>query len=285
MKQLKITTKITSRESISLDKYLLEIGRIELLTPEQENDLALRIVAGDESAVELLTKANLRFVVSVAKQYQSPGLSLVDLINEGNLGLMRAAQRFDPSKGFKFITYAVWWIRQAIMNAITAQGRLIKLPQHKQTTFRKMQEVIKEFHQQNEREPSRREISELMTLTLNEVAELMQYRERTTSIDSPVLGEESTMTVLDTIVGDGPLPDSGLMRDSVSVDLKQQLSKLPFREHQVLVRSFGIGNQIERSLSDIAEEFGLTRERVRQIRERALRNLRRRVIQSKAMIA
>lgn len=276
MRQLKITKQITNRESESLDKYLLEIGRIELLTPEEEVELAERITKGDAKALEKLTKANLRFVVSVAKQYQNQGLTLGDLINEGNLGLIKAAQRFDVTRGFKFISYAVWWIRQAILQALAEQARMVRLPLNKVGTISKFGKAFSSLEQQLEREPSPDELAEILEMAVEEVRETMKQAGRHVSMDSPFApGEDKSL--IDTIPDEGSIePDGSLMLDSLCQEVKRALATLTPREADVLTLYFGLGATTNNALTleEIGERFCLTRERVRQIKEKAIRRLR-----------
>ena len=276
MRQLKITKQITNRESESLDKYLLEIGRIELLTPEEEVELAERITKGDAKALEKLTKANLRFVVSVAKQYQNQGLTLGDLINEGNLGLIKAAQRFDVTRGFKFISYAVWWIRQAILQALSEQARMVRLPLNKVGTISKFGKAFSSLEQQLEREPSPDELAEILEMAVEEVRETMKQAGRHVSMDSPFApGEDKSL--IDTIPDEGSIePDGSLMLDSLCQEVKRALATLTPREADVLTLYFGLGATTNNALTleEIGERFCLTRERVRQIKEKAIRRLR-----------
>ena len=276
MRQLKITKQITNRESESLDKYLLEIGRIELLTPEEEVELAERITKGDAKALERLTKANLRFVVSVAKQYQNQGLTLGDLINEGNLGLIKAAQRFDVTRGFKFISYAVWWIRQAILQALAEQARMVRLPLNKVGTISKFGKAFSSLEQQLEREPSPDELAEILEMAVEEVRETMKQAGRHVSMDSPFApGEDKSL--IDTIPDEGSIePDGSLMLDSLCQEVKRALATLTPREADVLTLYFGLDATTNNALTleEIGERFCLTRERVRQIKEKAIRRLR-----------
>lgn len=275
MRQLKINNKITSRESIALDKYLTDINKIGLLTPEEEADLAAKIREGDQAALEKLTKANLRFVVSVAKQYQNQGLSLSDLINEGNLGLMKAAKRFDETRGFKFISYAVWWIRQSIMQAIVEYSRLVRMPNNKAAGYSKVSQAIMAFVQKHEREPELEELADFMEVSLRDVEHAMQGRMRHLSFDAPVAGDDSDMTMLDLMSYDGSTPDRGLMGESLKQEVQTNLNLLAPRERQVLACYFGLDGESILNLEEIGERFDLTRERVRQIKERAIRRLRR----------
>ena len=276
MRQLKITNKITNRESLALDKYLNDISKIPLLNPEEEIDLARRIKQGDKDALEKLTKSNLRFVVSVAKQYQNQGLSLSDLINEGNLGLMKAAKRFDETKGFKFISYAVWWIRQSILQAIVEYSRMVRLPLNKVGQYNKVNESITNFTQENEREPSTQEIADMMDMTEKEVNTILKGSVRHLSVDAPLADNEDSSTLLDMIsMNEEASPDLKLMEESLQRELVSGLSVLSPREVDVLSCYYGLNGKSALTLEEIGELFGLTRERVRQIKERALRRLRR----------
>ena len=276
MRQLKINNKITSRESIALDKYLTDINKIGLLSPEEEAALASRIREGDEQALEKLTKANLRFVVSVAKQYQNQGLSLSDLINEGNLGLMKAAKRFDETRGFKFISYAVWWIRQSIMQAIVEYSRLVRMPNNKAAGYSKVSQAIMSFVQAHEREPEPEELAEYMDVSLRDVEHAMLGRMRHLSFDAPVAGDDSDMTMLDLMsTGGDNIPDTALMGESLKKEVQSNLNLLAPRERQVLACYFGLDGESQLNLEEIGDRFDLTRERVRQIKERAIRRLRR----------
>ncbi len=274
MRQLKISKQITNRESQSLDKYLQEIGKVDLLTPDEEVDLAKRIRDGDQLALEKLTKANLRFVVSVAKQYQNQGLSLGDLINEGNLGLIKAAQRFDETRGFKFISYAVWWIRQSILQALAEQSRIVRLPLNRVGSLNKISKTFSELEQKYEREPSPDELAEVLDVTTNEVVDTMKISGRHVSMDAPfVQGEENSL--LDVLENDGEdKPDSELMNDSLRREVQRALSTLTQREADVISLYFGLNGEHSMTLEEIGEKFNLTRERVRQIKEKAIRRLR-----------
>jgi len=274
MRQLKISKQITNRESQSLDKYLQEIGKVDLLTPEEEVTLAKKIKEGDQVALEKLTKANLRFVVSVAKQYQNQGLSLGDLINEGNLGLIKAAQRFDETRGFKFISYAVWWIRQSILQALAEQSRIVRLPLNRVGSLNKISRTFSELEQKFEREPSPEELAEVLELTESEVVDTMKNSGRHISVDAPfVQGEEnSLLDVLDN--GEEDTPDSALMSDSLRREVQRALSTLTKREADVISLYFGLDNNQSFTLEEIGAKFSLTRERVRQIKEKAIRRLR-----------
>ena len=278
MRQLKITNKITNRESLALDKYLQEIGKIDMLTPEEEADLARRIREGDQAALENLTKANLRFVVSVAKQYQNQGLSLSDLINEGNVGLMKAARRFDETKGFKFISYAVWWIRQSILQAIVEYSRIVRLPLSKTSSYNKVNEAYLSFVQEFEREPTHQELADLLEISVKEVSNLMD-NSRHLSFDAPISSDEDgSATMLDLMSSDDNLsPDLELMKESLSSEIAHGLSSLSPREMEILSAYFGLGGNKPMTLDEIGEMFDLTRERVRQLKERALRRLRKSV--------
>jgi len=274
MRQLKISKQITNRESQSLDKYLQEIGKVDLLTPDEEVELAKRIKDGDQIALEKLTKANLRFVVSVAKQYQNQGLSLGDLINEGNLGLIKAAQRFDETRGFKFISYAVWWIRQSILQALAEQSRIVRLPLNRVGSLNKISKTFSELEQKYEREPSPEELAEVLDVTTAEVVDTMKISGRHVSMDAPfVQGEENSL--LDVLENDSEeTPDSGLMNDSLRKEVQRALSTLTQREADVITLYFGLNGEHAMTLEEIGEKFNLTRERVRQIKEKAIRRLR-----------
>lgn len=274
MRQLKITKSITNRESQSLDKYLQEIGREELLTADEEVTLAKRIKEGDPAALEKLTKANLRFVVSVAKQYQNQGLSLPDLINEGNLGLIKAAQRFDETRGFKFISYAVWWIRQSILQALAEQSRIVRLPLNKIGSINKINKAFAKLEQDFEREPSAGEIAELTEISEDDVKESMKSSGRHVSMDAPLVqGEENDMyDVLQS--DDSPRPDATLLNDSLRREIERALKTLTQREADVIRLYFGLSGEHTMTLEEIGERFDLTRERVRQIKEKAIRRLK-----------
>jgi RNA polymerase primary sigma factor len=273
MRQLKITKSITNREGESLDKYLQDIGKEELLSTEEEVDLAMRIRNGDQKALERLTKANLRFVVSVAKQYQNQGLALPDLINEGNLGLIKAAERFDETRGFKFISYAVWWIRQSILQAIADQSRIVRLPLNQVSSVNKISQVLNRFEQENERRPSVDEISEHIDLPKEKIDEAMNINGKHVSVDAPFVdGEDSSL--LDILVNDSsPSADKQLLLESLRQEIQKALQILNERERLVITAYFGIGQQ-EMTLDEIGEKYDLTRERVRQIKEKAIRRLR-----------
>ena len=273
MRQLKITKSITNRESASLDKYLQEIGREELITVEEEVELAGRIRNGDRAALEKLTRANLRFVVSVAKQYQNQGLSLPDLINEGNLGLIKAAEKFDETRGFKFISYAVWWIRQSILQALAEQSRIVRLPLNQVGSLNKINKAFSRFEQANERKPSAEELAEELDIPVDKIADTLKMSGRHVSVDAPfVEGEDNSL--IDVMVNeDSPNADRGLINESLSKEIDRALSTLTDREAEIIRKFFGIGMP-EMTLEEIGEEFGLTRERVRQIKEKAIRRLR-----------
>lgn len=274
MRQLKITKSITNRESASLDKYLQEIGREELITAEEEVILAKKIKDGDQRALEKLTRANLRFVVSVAKQYQNQGLSLPDLINEGNLGLIKAAKRFDETRGFKFISYAVWWIRQSILQALAEQSRIVRLPLNQVGSLNKINKAYSKLEQEFEREPSAEELADILDLPIDKVSDTMKVSGRHVSMDAPFAnGEESSL--LDVLVNlDSPKADNGLMNESLSKEIDRALSTLTERERDVVKLFFGIGLNHGLTLEEIGDKFDLTRERVRQIKEKAIRRLR-----------
>lgn len=274
MRQLKITKQVTNRETASLDKYLQEIGKVNLITADEEVELAQRIKAGDGIALEKLTKANLRFVVSVAKQYQNQGLTLPDLINEGNLGLIKAAQRFDETRGFKFISYAVWWIRQSILQALAEQSRIVRLPLNKIGSINKINKTYAYLEQANERPPSPEEIAKELDLSLNEVKESLKNSGRHVSMDAPlVVGEDSNLyDVLRS--GESPNPDRELLNESLRVEIERALDTLTPREADVIRLYFGLGEQQPMTLEEIGETFDLTRERVRQIKEKAIRRLK-----------
>jgi len=274
MRQLKITKSITNRESASLDKYLQEIGREDLITVEEEVELAQRIRSGDRIALEKLTRANLRFVVSVAKQYQNQGLSLPDLINEGNLGLIKAAEKFDETRGFKFISYAVWWIRQSILQALAEQSRIVRLPLNQVGSLNKINKAFSKFEQENERRPSPEELAEQLDIPVDKIADTMKVSGRHISVDAPfVEGEDNSL--LDVMINDdSPNADRALINESLSKEIERVLAHtLSDRERDIVKKFFGIGVP-EMTLEEIGDEFGLTRERVRQIKEKAIRKLR-----------
>lgn len=274
MRQLKITKSITNRESASLDKYLQEIGREDLITVEEEVELAQRIRSGDRLALEKLTRANLRFVVSVAKQYQNQGLSLPDLINEGNLGLIKAAEKFDETRGFKFISYAVWWIRQSILQALAEQSRIVRLPLNQVGSLNKINKAFSKFEQENERRPSPEELAEQLDIPVEKITDTMKVSGRHISVDAPfVEGEDNSL--LDVMINDdSPNADRALINESLSKEIERVLiNTLSDRERDIVKKFFGIGVP-EMTLEEIGDEFGLTRERVRQIKEKAIRKLR-----------
>lgn len=273
MRQLKITKSITNRESDSLDKYLQEIGHEELISVEEEVELAQRIKQGDRKALEKLTKANLRFVVSVAKQYQNQGLSLPDLINEGNVGLIKAAEKFDETRGFKFISYAVWWIRQSILQAIAEQSRIVRLPLNQVGSVNKINRVLNKFEQEHERRPSIDEIADNVDIPQDKIEEAMKVSSRHVSVDAPFAdGEDNSL--LDVLPNnDSPMADKKLVLESLREEINRALQTLNERERNIIEAFFGI-NQPEMTLEEIGDKYGLTRERVRQIKEKAIRSLR-----------
>ena len=273
MRQLKITKSITNRESASLDKYLQEIGKENLITVEEEVELAQRIKKGDQKALEKLTRANLRFVVSVAKQYQNQGLSLPDLINEGNLGLIKAAEKFDETRGFKFISYAVWWIRQSILQALAEQSRIVRLPLNQVGSLNKINKAFSKFEQEFERKPSPEELADVLELPADKVADTLRVSGRHISVDAPFVdGEDNSL--LDVLINDdSPIADRSLLNESLTKEIDRALATLTERESDIIKLFFGIGIQ-EMTLEEIGEKFGLTRERVRQIKEKAIRRLR-----------
>ena len=273
MRQLKITKSITNRESASLDKYLQEIGREELISVSEEVELAQKIKKGDHAALERLTRANLRFVVSVAKQYQNQGLSLPDLINEGNLGLIRAAQKFDETRGFKFISYAVWWIRQSILQALAEQSRIVRLPLNQVGSLNKITKELSKFEQENERRPSPEELAERLGMPVDKVSDTLKVSGRHISVDAPfVEGEDNSL--LDVLANDdSPMADQSLNHESLSKEVERALKQLYEREREIIKMFFGIGYP-EMTLEEIGEKFNLTRERVRQIKEKAIKRLK-----------
>lgn len=274
MRQLKITISITNRESASLDKYLQEIGREELVSPEEEVELAQRIRQGDQVALEKLTRANLRFVVSVAKQYQNQGLSLPDLINEGNLGLIKAAEKFDETRGFKFISYAVWWIRQSILQALAEQSRIVRLPLNQVGSLNKINKALGRFEQENERQPSTQELADMIDIPKDKIDDTLRVSGRHVSMDAPFVdGEDNSL--LDVLPNDdSPMADRGLNKESLSTEVERALQVLTPREREIIKCFFGIGCQ-EMTLEEIGENLDLTRERVRQIKEKAIRKLKK----------
>ncbi|TAG06447.1 MAG: RNA polymerase sigma factor RpoD/SigA [Cytophagia bacterium] len=274
MRQLKISKQITNRESQSLDKYLQEIGKVELLRPEEEVILARKIREGDSRALDKLTKANLRFVVSVAKQYQNQGLSLGDLINEGNLGLIKAAQRFDETRGFKFISYAVWWIRQSILQSLAEQARIVRLPLNRVGSLNRINKTVSELEQKFEREPTAEELSEILDIDQTDIVTTLKVSGKYISVDAPFSqGEEGNL--LDILENaDVMNPDANLITDSLKKEIQRTLTLLPEREANILIHFFGLEDKYPLSLEEIADKFDLTRERVRQIKEKALKKLR-----------
>ena len=274
MRQLKITKQVTNRETAYLDKYLQEIGKVDLITAEEEVELAQKVKQGNQLALEKLTKANLRFVVSVAKQYQNQGLTLPDLINEGNLGLIKAAQRFDETRGFKFISYAVWWIRQSILQALAEQSRIVRLPLNKIGSINKINKTYAFLEQSHERPPSAEEIANELEMTINDVKESMKNSGRHVSMDAPLVeGEDSNLyDVLRS--GESPNPDKDLLHESLRTEIERALETLTLREADVIKLYFGLGNHHPMTLEEIGETFDLTRERVRQIKEKAIRRLK-----------
>ena len=276
MRQLKITKQVTNRETASLDKYLQEIGRVDLISADEEVELAQRIREGDKIALERLTKANLRFVVSVAKQYQNQGMSLPDLINEGNLGLIKAAKRFDETRGFKFISYAVWWIRQSILQALAEQARIVRLPLNKIGSINKINKAFSHLEQDLERAPTHREMADFMEISVEEVQQAMKNNGRHVSMDAPLVeGDESSSSMYDVLENDAlPGPERGLMNESLSREIERSLSTLTDREGDVIRLYYGLNGKHSLTLEEIGERFDLTRERVRQIKEKAIRRMR-----------
>ena len=274
MRQLKITKQVTNRETASLDKYLQEIGQVELITADEEVELAQRIRQGDKIALEKLTKANLRFVVSVSKQYQNQGLSLPDLINEGNLGLIKAAQRFDETRGFKFISYAVWWIRQSILQALAEQSRIVRLPLNKIGSINKINKTYAKLEQEFEREPNAEEIAEALDITEAEVKESMKNAGRHVSMDAPLVQDEDN-NMYDVLKSDEVItPETELLYESLRKEIDRAISTLTPREADVVRLYFGLNGSHPMTLEEIGEKFDLTRERVRQIKEKAIRRLK-----------
>jgi RNA polymerase primary sigma factor len=273
MRQLKITKQVTNRDTPSLDKYLQEIGRVDLISPEDEVVLARMIKSGDTDSLRKLVKANLRFVVSVAKQYQNQGMSLPDLINEGNLGLMKAAQRFDETRGFKFISYAVWWIRQAILQSLAEQARIVRLPVNKIGSINRINRAFARLEQEYEREPSSQEIGDMLEMFPEDVKEALKTNGRTVSMDAPISSEEDN-TMYDVLQSnDTPSPDKNLINESLAFEIERALSTLSLRESKVLKLYFGLGMKHPFTLEEIGEELNLTRERVRQIKEKAIKRI------------
>ena len=276
MRQLKITQQLTNRDTASLDKYLQDISKEGMITPEEEADLARKIKKGDQVALHKMTKANLRFVVSVAKQYQNQGLTLPDLINEGNLGLIKAAQRFDETRGFKFISYAVWWIRQSILQALAEQARIVRLPSNKIGAIQKINKTLSKLEQQFEREPSVDEVANILELTNKDVSDTMKNAGRHVSMDAPVSNDESSSANMYDLMesSDNPKPDSELVKESLRNEVERILSTLTLREAEVVNCFFGLNGTVAMSLEEIAQRYDLTRERVRQIKEKAIRRLK-----------
>ncbi|MDT3697664.1 MAG: sigma-70 family RNA polymerase sigma factor [Ignavibacterium sp.] len=271
---MRIVKQFTNRESQSLDKYLQEIGKVGLLSPEEEIQLTIRMKNGDQSAMEKLTKANLRFVVSVAKQYQNQGLSLGDLINEGNLGLIKAVRRFDETRGFKFISYAVWWIRQSILQALAEQSRIVRLPLNRVGALNKIGRAYSSLKQEFEREPSADEIAQILEMDIDEISETLRISGKSVSVDAPFSTNDDN-SLLDVIENDQqPSPDNELISESLKLEIKNILSELPEREAEVIRLYFGLDGEYAMTLEEIGEKFNLTRERVRQIKEKAIRRLR-----------
>jgi RNA polymerase primary sigma factor len=274
MRQLKIIKQVTNRETVSLDKYLHEIGKVDLLTTEQEVSLARRLKEGDKEALDQLVKANLRFVVSVSKQYQNQGLSLPDLINEGNLGLIKAAQRFDETRGFKFISYAVWWIRQAILQALAEQARIVKLPLNKIGSINKVNRAFTNLEQKFEREPSIEELSEVLELAPKDIKEALKSSNRHISMDAPLSQDEDSNMYDVLLSSETPSPDRGLLNDSLRKEIERALATLTVREAAIIRLYFGLNGKHPHTLEEIGEELDLTRERVRQIKEKAIKRLK-----------
>lgn len=276
MRQLKITKQVTNRETASLDKYLSEIGKVELISAEEEVALAIRIKAGDHTALEKMTKANLRFVVSVSKQYQHQGLSLPDLINEGNLGLIKAAQRFDETRGFKFISYAVWWIRQSILQALAEQARIVRLPLNKIGSINKINRAFAKLEQEFERPPTAHELAEVLEMTLDDVKQSMKNAGRHVSMDAPLSRDDENSSSMSDLLPseERHSPDQKIMSDSLREEIERTLHALTSREADVIRFYFGLEGNEKHTLEEIGVKFGLTRERVRQIKEKALRRLK-----------
>jgi len=276
MRQLKIIRKVTTRDTPAFEKYLLDIGRQEMVSAEEEIELARRIKSGDDKALDRLVSANLRFVVSVAKQYQNQGLTLQDLINEGNLGLIKAAKRFDETRGFKFISYAVWWIRQSILHALAVQGRMVRLPLNKIGMINKINSASAKLEQIFEREPTSYEIAGEIDIDIEDVKETLKSQSRFLSMDAPLGNESDDDFTLYDLMGmkDGIEPDNSLLKESLAKEINSTLEVLGEREAQILKKYYGLNGQVPRTLEEIAEEFGLTRERVRQLKEAAIRRLK-----------
>lgn len=274
MRQLKISKSITNRETASLDKYLQDISKEEMITPEEEVQLAQKIKAGDQAALDKLTKANLRFVVSVAKQYQNQGLSLPDLINEGNLGLMKAARRFDETRGFKFISYAVWWIRQSILQAIAEQARIVRLPQNQLGSLNKIKKETSKLEQKFERNPSFDKLADALDIPKDKIADILSITNRYVSMDAPITQDEENNLIDVYVPEDGPNTDSLLIKESLAKEIHRSLSTLTEKERDILILFYGIGMSHGLTLDEISAKFNLTRERVRQIKEKAIRRLK-----------
>jgi RNA polymerase primary sigma factor len=276
MKQLKITHSFTKRESTSIDMYLNEVGKYELLSPEEEADLSAKVKQGDQAALDKLTKANLRFVISVAKQYQNHGLTLSDLINEGNVGLIKAAKRFDETKGFKFISYAVWWIRQSILFAIVEYSRIVRIPHNKSALFNKVKDATTFFLQEFEREPTKAELADLLEVSVETLEDALKSGHHFSSVDSPIMEADSDVTLLDLLADESiGSPDRSLMKESLKDQVQIELSSLSPREHAILSAFYGLNDKPEMSLEEISEFTGLSKERVRQIRDRAIIRMKR----------
>lgn len=274
MRQLKITKQVTNRDTLSLDKYLQEIGKVELISPEKEVELAKRIKKGDQEALEILIKSNLRFVVSVSKQYQNQGLSLPDLINEGNLGLIKAAERFDETRGFKFISYAVWWIRQSILQALAEQARIVRLPLNKIGSINKINKAFNKLEQEFQREPTIEEVAHLMDSKPEIIEDSLNFSNIHVSMDAPLRDEEANNLYDVMLNEDSLVPDEALMDDSLRIEIERSLSTLAYRESEILRYYYGLNNNQPHTLEEIGNEFGLTRERVRQIKEKAIKKLK-----------
>jgi len=276
MRQLKISKQVTSRETASLDKYLQEISKLEMITPEQEVELSRRIKAGDMEALEKLTKANLRFVISVSKQYQNQGLSLPDLINEGNLGLIKAALRFDETRGFKFISYAVWWIRQSILQALADQSRIVRLPLNKIGGINKINKAFAKLEQEFEREPQPDEISQILGIPEAIVADFIKYTHRHVSMDAPISNSDDDNNMYDVLKNDDEnfVPDRGLYFESLSKEINRAINTLTLREREILIYYYGLNGKPQLTLEEIGEKLELTRERVRQLKEKAVKKLK-----------
>lgn len=276
MRQLKIAKQVTNRETASLDKYLQEISKLELLTPDEEVELAKRIKLGDRAALDRLTKSNLRFVISVAKQYQNQGLTLPDLINEGNVGLIKAAERFDETRGFKFISYAVWWIRQSILQALAEQARIVRLPLNKIGTINKINRAYSELEQKLERQPTADELAEYLDCSVADIFQSLQNSGRHVSMDAPLIdGDDSSSSMMDLLPNDSlPGPERNLVRESLRMDIERSLSTLTAREGDIVRLYYGLNGKHPLTLEEIGERFELTRERVRQIKEKAIRRLK-----------